>query len=327
MEHEPDNIADSGEFMRARAIRDLEHASDAPLGDALWPLVRELDLSFAHSLVGDSEIAWLNDPARRLDSLQSLNLRHTSVTHAGIDMLTWPGRNLCRLLRLNLSDQVLCDRGAQELGWPNGGMPLLRTLTARHTSLSPDGLSNLLGPKTSLRQLGALDVADNPALGPEGFAQLCRSGTGTPLLGLLCLDRCNLTDGTVADLGHADDLFPSLTWLLLAGNAIDEAHALWFATIGGRSCPRLRILDLSDTGPFQLLFVGIAEDGCMWDDLRMLSLRGTGLTDEALTPLEQPSVLPNLEHLDARRNRLTPRIVARLKAARPNLTIQTRDLP
>lgn len=324
MEHFPSTFTTPEAFIHNRARIGAGLADEVPFQSGHWPMVQRLDLSHGGALVGNAQMAWLNEPQRNLHALRSLDLRHTSVDHEGLGFLTWPGRHLSQLTRLVVSHLEFCDLGARELSWPRAGLPHLRTLIANRCGITETGLWELLGPETSLRQLRVLDLSMNTALECTAFQRLSRTGSGTPLLRRLNMAHSGLDHWSLLDLssghGHAD-LWPKLRWLSLAGNSFDD-HDLWHFMCGGaKAFRRLQHLDICGTTMVDKLFEQIAFYGCVLKKLHTLALRENHVTDESLAPLGDPGLMPALRVLDVRKNRVSIDAVARLRRTRPGLRV------
>lgn len=322
MDFEPFKYTSSEEFIRERARVGAGFAVDEDFSEEDWPLVEELDLSGGYHLIGNEQLEWLSQPARRLDSLWSMSLRRTMVDYHGIDVLTRRGTYLNQLNRLVASDEVLCDRGARALSWPSGGMPHLRVLIARRCSLTDRGLWELLCPESSLKQLQRLNLEGNEGVGFAALEQFSGVASGTPLLWKLNLAGCALAYGNLSYLAGSVEPFPSLTWLSLARNDVPQDDVLFFAGLEWPQVRRLKHLDISECSyDYESLFRVLARDGSNFDSLWSLAMRGTRLTDAAIVPLANHAVLPALKRLYVRDTKVSYDAVKYLKRTRPSLEV------
>lgn len=322
MEIDPFRYTSSEEFIRERARLGAGFAVDEEFSDEDWPLVEELDLSGGCHLITNGYLEWLNEPARRLESLCVMNLRQTFVDHEGVDVLTRRGTYLNQLQHLVLSDGVLCDRGARELSWPNGGLPHLQNLVACRCNVTDQGLWELLCPESSLKGLRRLNLKGNEGVDFAGLEQFSKVVSGTPLLWKLNLANCGLAYGNLLYLAGSVEPFPSLTWLSLAGNEVPQDDVVFFAGLDWPQVRRLKHLDISECGyDYESLFRVLARNGSHLDSLWSLAMRGTRLTDAAIVPLADHAVLPALKRLDVRDTKVSYDAVKYLKRTRPHLEV------
>lgn len=324
MEYDLARYSTSEEFIWDRARIGAGFAIDEEFTVDDWPSVEVLDLSDGWIWVTNNEVAWINEPAQRLERLWHLDLRNTCTEEGFIEDITRPGSNLARIGHLVVSGCGVYDEGARELAWQNAGLPNLEVLVAEGCGIGDEGLWELLGPETRLRVLVTAKLAKNGRVGPAGVERLGRSGAGSLFLKNLSLAWCGLSDGVLLDLcGHSPkaDLFPCLERLSLAHNTISQEHVEWFAQSGKPPAERLTHLNLSGCGDYSTLFRVLARDGCCMDSLRVLRLRETFLTPASLLGLRDPLLFPALETLDVRKNKVTAEEVSFLRKHRPTLKV------
>jgi len=322
METDPFKYISSEEFIWARARLGAGFAIDEDFSEEDWPNVEELDLSGGCHLITNENLEWLNHPARRLESLCVMSLRRTFVDHEGVGVLTRRGTYLNQLRHLVLSDGVLCDQGARELSWPSGGMPRLQNLIACRCHVTDRGLWELLCPESSLKQLRQLNLKGNWGIDYAGLDRFSGVVSGTPLLWKLNLTECGIDHGNLQYLAGSVEPFPNLTWLSLAKNEVSQHDVVFFSQLEWPQVRRLKHLDLSECSrDYESLFRVLARDGSNLDSLWSLALRGTRLTDAAIVPLADHSVLPALKRLDVRDTKVSYDGVKYLKHTRPSLEV------
>jgi hypothetical protein len=232
-----------------------------------------LDLSDGWIWVTNNEVAWINEPAQRLERLSHLDLRNTCTEEGFIEEVTRSGSNLAKIGHLAVSGCGVNDEGARALAWRNAGLP---------------GLSGWGGAGQAR--------ASSRTCGWRGACSRMVS--------------CWISAGARSPKWS---LFSCLEPLSLANNTISQEHVEWFAQSGKPPAERLTHLNLSGSGDYSTLFRVLARDGSCMDSLRVLRLRETFLTPASLLGLRDPLLFPALETLDVRRNKVTAEEVSFLQ--------------
>lgn len=210
----------------------------------------------------------------------------------------------------------------------------------RRTPLTAEALTTLVGQADFAGTL-ALDVTESP-IGDAGLRAVATSPhAGT--IKALWIDRTGATDAGAAALGGADlpleELYigynqigpeglralleaPKARWriLRLSFDPLTDAGAVLLA-----SHPRLETLEHLD-----LVSVGVGDVGARallgsttLAQLAELDLSHNALGLESLVPLVDPRALPALRTLDVSGHCPASDVLARIRAARPNLELKT----
>jgi uncharacterized protein (TIGR02996 family) len=168
--------------------------------------------------------------------------------------------------------------------------PRLTTLALQDNGVGVEALRELVA-LPAITQLRRLFLGGNP-LGSAGVIVLTRSAW---VRGLEALDlwRTSVLDGGVAALASSDQL-GALQFLDLSGNGIG-VHGVAGLT-HSRRLPSLRTLHLRDAD-LTRAHIETFRDSAVAGQLRRLDLSNNHLDDEAVAPLLDPSVLPNLAEL------------------------------
>lgn len=207
---------------------------------AVLGLVRELDLEGGCRL-GNAGIEALveND---RLKSITSIRAPGNNLGPAALRILaTAPFAP--RLATLDVSRNDIYDDGAQALTEGDApGFAGLKHLSLSNCRLSARGVNSLFS-RPVMPGLETLMIGGNPLGGEQTLLDHPGSPDAFRHLRSLLVERCGLTDASIADFARGAAL-PSLEWLYLRQNSLTQATARLF--LGPGRLPKIRDLNFSE---------------------------------------------------------------------------------